>query len=247
MPQQDKITIYWLAHSRAQRIVWLLEELGLEYNLHMEDRVQMVRAPESYKKFHPLGKTPVVRIEKPDGTVKVLAESGFITQYLIDHYDTDGKFKPATEEDKDLIDYFNHYAEGTFQPLLVGLLVHQVAGKTVPFPVSTLVNLVTGKIDQGYYQPEAEKNVKYINDFLKEQHAKGKKWIVGDKVSAADIMLSFPIQLVITSGRAGFAKPVKEAYPDMYQYFKDLTSEPAWIRAAEKVKKYDHVAINGKF
>ncbi|KAI5969774.1 hypothetical protein CANMA_001148, partial [Candida margitis] len=186
MVQEDKITVYWLAHSRAQRVVWLLEELGLEYNLHMEDRVQMVRAPESYKKYHPLGKTPVVHIEKPDGTVKKLAESGFIVQYLIDHYDTTGKFKPATEDDKDLIDYFNHYAEGTIQALLVGLLVNDVAGKSVPFPISTLVKTVVGKINQGYYAPETEKNVKYLNDFLKAQHAKGRKWFVGDKISAAD-------------------------------------------------------------
>ncbi|KAI5948954.1 hypothetical protein KGF57_005017 [Candida theae] len=246
MPQEDKITVYWLAHSRAQRILWLLEELGLEYNLHMEDRVQMVRAPASYKKYHPLGKTPVVHIEKPDGTVKKLAESGFIVQYLIDHYDTKGKFKPATEDDKDLIDYFNHYSEGTIQPMLVGLLVNEVAGKSVPFPLSVLVKTVTGKINQGYYQPEAEKNISFLNDFLKAQYAKGRKWFVGEKLSAADIMLSFPIQSAITSDRGITLKPVKESYPEMYEYFQFITSQPAWITAAEKVKGYDHVVINGK-
>lgn len=246
MVQEDKITLFWLPHSRAQRIVWLLEELGVEYNLHMEDRVQDVRAPESFKKFHPLGKTPILHVEKPDGTVKKFGESGFIVQYLIEHYDTTGKFKPVTEDDKDLIDYFNHYAEGTMQPLLVGLLVNNVAAKSVSFPVSLLVKTVVGKINLGYYAPEVEKNVKFLNDFLKAQHAKGRKWFVGDKISAADIMLSFPVQKVIVANGGATVKPVKESYPDMYQYFQDITSEPAWIRAAEKVRGRDHVVINGK-
>ncbi|KAI5960225.1 hypothetical protein CANMA_004005, partial [Candida margitis] len=77
-------------------------------------------------------------------------------------------------------------------------------------------------------------------------HAKGRKWFVGDKISAADIMLSFPIQSVITSERGATVKPVKESYPDVFKYFQDITSEPAWIRAAEKVKDYDHVITNGK-
>lgn len=246
MPQKDKITLFWLPHTRAQRIVWLLEELGLEYNLHMEESVQLVRAPESYKKYFPLGKVPIVHIEKPDGTVKKFGESGFIVQYLVEHYDTTGKFKPTTEDDKELVDYFNHYSEGTIQPLLVGLLVNNVAGKSMPFPVSVLVKTVVGKIDQGYYQPELEKNVEYLNDFLKAQHSKGRKWFVGDKISAADIMLSFPIQNVITTDYGATVKPIKETYPDVYQYFQDITSEPAWVRAAEKVKNYDQVVINGK-
>ncbi|KAI5961600.1 uncharacterized protein KGF55_003917 [Candida pseudojiufengensis] len=246
MSQEDTIKLYWLPYSRAQRIVWLLEELNLNYELIKHKRVQKVRAPKKFENYHPLGKTPILEIIKPDGEKITLAESGWITQYLIENYDKDGKLKPNNVNDNNKINYFIHYSEGTIQPMLVGLLVNHIAESSVPFPVNYLVKKITSAINNGYYGSELTKNLKYLNDIIVEQKKKGSDFIVGDKLSGADIMLSFPFQATFTRDDMKNESSFKKDFPDVFDYYLNLTKLEGWKKAAARVKDYENVIIDGK-
>ncbi|KAG5422194.1 hypothetical protein I9W82_001289 [Candida metapsilosis] len=238
MVQEDKITVHWLNFSRAQRILWLLDELNLSYDLKVYQRTKEYRAPKELDKVHPLGKSPVVEITKPDGEVIQLAESGWIVQYLIDNYDTEGKIKPANVKDSNQVNYFLHYSEGTLQPLLVGLLVNQMATKVPPFPANYIAGAVVKGINAKYYGPELEKNLKYLNGIAAAQEAKGSKYLVGNKLSGADIILSFPIISIFTTGR-GLRPTVVEDFPELHKYYQNLTQEKKLKDVNEKIAQYE--------
>ncbi|KAI5952724.1 hypothetical protein KGF54_003591 [Candida jiufengensis] len=247
MSQEDIIKLYWLPYSRAQRIVWLLEELNLNYELIKHKRVQSVRAPKEFENVHPLGKSPLLEIIKPNGEKFTLAESGWIVQYLIENYDKENKFKPETSQDANQIGYFLHYSEGTIQPMLVGLLVNHVAATTAPFPARFLVKPIVGQINKGYYGTELLKNLKFLNNIVAEQNKKGSNFLVGDKLSAADIMLSFPILSAFTrDDMSDNYTSLKNDYPELYQYYLNLTKLDGWKKAAEQVKDMQKIAIDGK-
>ena len=123
-----------LDKSRSQRILWLLEELKIDYDVKVYHRQSNKLAPPELKEVHPLGKSPVIKIEKKDGTSPmVLAESGFMTEYLIDHYGPhlapkrykDGQEGQVGGETESWMRYryFMHYCEGTFMPYLVMMLL----------------------------------------------------------------------------------------------------------------------------
>ncbi|HSW34707.1 MAG TPA: glutathione S-transferase, partial [Steroidobacteraceae bacterium] len=113
------ITVHHLNNSRSQRVLWLLEELGLDYEIkrYERDRKTML-APPALKKVHPLGKSPVIT----DGRL-TLAESGAILQYLVDEYDTAGRLQPKSAADRRRMTYWMHYAEGSAMPPLLMKLV----------------------------------------------------------------------------------------------------------------------------
>lgn len=131
------VQFFRLDHSRSQRIVWLLEELKLEYELEVFHRNKQTKlAPPELQKIHPLGKSPVITIT-PAGSTEpiVLAESGFMTQYLVDHFPEGEKLKPKKWKDGQegkiggeteswlRYEYFLHYCEGSLMPVLVMALV----------------------------------------------------------------------------------------------------------------------------
>ena len=128
----------------------MLEELNLDYELKTYKRTKDFRAPAELEKVHPLGKSPVIEVIR-DGKSLVIAETGHIIDYLIKNYDTSKKLVPATEEDKEQVDYFLHYCEGTLQPLLVSLLVNGYAVQMAPFPVKFLVRMITNELNKAYY------------------------------------------------------------------------------------------------
>lgn len=224
--------------SRAQRIIWLLDELNLSYELKIYERTKEYRAPKELDEVHPLGKSPVVEITKPDGEVIQLVESGWIVQYLLENYDVDGKFKQANAQDSNQVNYFLHYTEGTLQPLLVGLLVNQMATKVPPFPANWIAGAVVKGINAKYYGPELEKNLKYLNGIAAAQHAKGSKYMVGNKLSGADIILSFPIVSIFTTGRSVHPTVIQE-FPELYKYYQNLSQEKGLKDVDEKVAKHE--------
>ena len=131
--EQPKITLYWLNKSRSQRIVWLLEELKIPYEIKIYKRDQEMRAPPELKEVHPLGKSPVVTVEAPGERRIVLPESGLITEYLIDHfapqlcperYPEGNEGKAGAETEAWLrYRYYLHFAEGSLMPPLLITLV----------------------------------------------------------------------------------------------------------------------------
>ncbi|CUM47829.1 unnamed protein product [Debaryomyces fabryi] len=239
MSQQDKIIFHWyvLEKSRSHRILWLLEELNLEYDLKVYRRTKDYRAPPELNKVHPLGKSPVIEIIKPGRSSPIiLAETGFMIDYLIRHYDTEQILVPDNEDDKELVNYYLQFAEGSLQPFLVSLLVNNMAKKMAPFGAGFLVNKVVLQINALYYGPELMKSLDFLENNLKKN--KG-KFFVGNKLTGADIILSFPIydnvfgDLERTKAMTGGKIDVVAKYPTLKAWSDTISKEPKLLKANE--------------
>ncbi|HEX4857463.1 MAG TPA: glutathione S-transferase, partial [Usitatibacteraceae bacterium] len=123
------LTVHHLNNSRSQRILWLLEELDVEYRIKKYERdAQTLRAPDSLREVHPLGKSPVLT----DGKVTV-AESGAIIEYLVETYGKGRLIPAAGSEARRRYTYWLHFAEGTaMPPLLMNLVFNRI--ETAPMP-----------------------------------------------------------------------------------------------------------------
>ncbi|OAP64325.1 hypothetical protein AYL99_00297 [Fonsecaea erecta] len=266
-PGQPKIILHWLEVSRAHRILFLFEELGVPYELKTYKRTKERLAPPELKDVHPLGKSPVVTIETPGSTTPiVLAESAAIAEYFCDYYGKGTSLVPSRyQEGKDgqigaetesWLRYrmFMHYAEGSLMPFMVLSLIvgseyfqvsrrrHQALTKSairnapVPFFIKPITNSVAGKIESSYLQ----RNMKSHYDFLEAQLATspdGGDYLCGKDITAADIMLLFPLEAGQT--RSGFTQ---SQYPKIWAYVERLHERDAYKRAVAKV-----VEIEGEF
>ena len=179
------LTVHHLNNSRSQRVLWLLEELEVPYEIvrYERDRKTMLAPPE-LQKIHPLGKSPVVT----DGG-KTVAESGAILEYLVETYGN-GRLAPARDTpDFERYRYFLHYAEGSLMPLL---LMKLVTGKIrqAPFVVRPIAKAIAGKIDGGFVDPNLARHVTFVDGELA-----GRDWFAGE-LSAADCQMLFPMQAI---------------------------------------------------
>lgn len=218
--------------------MWLLEELGIPYELKMYKRDENFRAPAELEKVHPLGKAPVVELIGPDGSNTLLAETGHIFEYLCGQHDASSKLAPATDAEKEKVGYYFSYAEGSLQWLLVLLLVNTTAKEKSPWFARFLVSRVLGRINSQYYLVEVHKNLAYLESVMAEQHAQNKKYFVGDKLTGADIILSFPLyenlfynpRLVERVGELG--EGLAEKYPHLKKWADDMSIEPGLLKAS---------------
>lgn len=216
------ITVYWLNESRADRILFLLEELELPYVIEKFARGSDKLAPADLKKIHPLGKSPVIK----DGD-QVVAESGFIIDYLITKYGKDKHLKPTVAEDLFQYNYFLHYIEGSLMSILVMKFVFMNLQKMSPWIIKPIVNGICKKIDGLYLGP----NMKTHLDFL-ERELQQRTWLAGEQFSGADILASGTIDMLVErSGVNG------KDIPHLSQYVKRMRERPAYKRAMEKVGK----------
>jgi glutathione S-transferase len=222
------IVVHHLNNSRSQRILWLLEELGVPYEVkrYERDRKTMLAPPE-LKAVHPLGKSPVV----VDGD-RTLAESGAIIEYLVDRYG-DGKLAPPAGSTERLrYTYWLHYAEGSaMPPLLLKLVFDRVESAPMPFFVKPIARGIARKVKGTFVEPQLETHLGYMESEL------GKKaWFAGDEFSAADIQMSFPIEAA--QSRAGLTKAAR---PNLFAYLERIHARPAYQRALDKGGPYDIV------
>lgn len=177
------VVVHHLENSRSLRILWLLEELGVDYEIkHYARDPETKLAPQSLKDIHPLGKSPVIT----DGDITV-AESGAIIEYLMDTY-SDGKLRPANDPSaKRAYTYFMHYAEGSVMPLLiVGLLMGRIESAKLPFFVRPIAKGIAGKVREGYLTPNLTNNLAFMEQTLAQS-----TWFTGDTLTAADVQMSF--------------------------------------------------------
>ncbi|KAK6497393.1 hypothetical protein TWF481_011801 [Arthrobotrys musiformis] len=224
---KPKITLIWLNESRAQRIVWLLEELGLEYEVKAYKRKENMQAPPELKEHHPLGKAPVVII---DG--RTLAESGFIIEYLIDKFGP--QFKPAENDTDNYLQYRHllHYSEGSLQPyLLLALVASRIKAAPVPFFIKPITGRIADQLSKPFITPNLVSNFDYLESLLKDQ-----PFFAGNELSGVDILLSFPIESA--AGRVGtwFSK---EKYPNLFAWMDRIKERPAYKQANDKVAKVE--------
>ncbi|GAA5949873.1 hypothetical protein JCM21900_004234 [Sporobolomyces salmonicolor] len=230
-----QITVHWLENSRAQRILWLLEELELEYELKVYKRdSKTLLAPPELKEVHPLGKSPVVTIvdpASPSSKPLVLAESGAICEFILERYGN-GKLSVAPT-DADLQAraeylYWMHFAEGTAMTPLMFSIVFTKIPKQAPFFVRPVVNMIAAGVMSQYVRPRVKAHYAHM-----EKTLEGKEWFVGGRLTGADIMMSFIAESLE-------AAPVDaDAYPNIQRWFKAIEARPAWQKAEEKGGKND--------
>lgn len=218
------ITLHHLNNSRSQRILWLLEELGLEYDIKEYQRDPITSAaPDALKAIHPLGKSPVIT----DGDLTV-AESGAIIEYLLDNYDSQHRLRPS--KGQDLLDYryWLHFAEGSLMPLLVmKLVMMKMPTNPMPFFVKPIAKKLSEKVQEMFITPRLAPQMALIEITLAD-----KTWLTGDELTAADIQMSFPLQA--SSNRMDLT-----AFPNIARYLKQIEAIPAYQKAVERGGVYN--------
>jgi glutathione S-transferase len=217
------ITVHHLNNSRSQRILWLLEELGLEYEVKRYQRnPQTMLAPPELRAVHPLGKSPVIT----DGDT-TLAESGAIVEYLADRHGA-GKLAPAFgSPERVRYLYWLHFAEGTAQPpMLLKLLFDRIKSKA-PLLVRPIARAIADKALGAYVLPNIERNL----DFMESELGKN-EWFAGAQFSAADIQMSFPVEALRVRGG------LNEKRPRLMRFLERIHSRPAYLRAVERGGEY---------
>lgn len=195
------IEVHHLENSRSQRVIWLLEELGVDFRVDTYPRDPETQlAPASLRELHPLGKSPLIRDRAGSG--RVLAESGAILDYLVEHYDPRGRLAPARgSEAHERYRFWMHHAEGSAMPPLVMRLVFSRLGQPpVPAVMRPLGRRFARGVERQYLGPETRRLVGFWEDEL----ASRGPWFAGEAFSAADIQMSFP--LLALESRGGLAE-----------------------------------------
>ncbi len=214
------LTVHHLEHSRSERVLWLLEELGLEYDVVGYRRTKRYLAPEALKAVHPLGKAPAIT----DGDITV-AESGAIIEYVLERYGQGRLAPPAQSADALRHKFWLHYAEGSLMPLMVMSLVHsKVTEPPTPWVARKLGGLVVEGIARAWTRPQLALHLGFVNDEL------GKRpWFAGEEFSAADIQMSLPLML----GRER-ANINDSTYPNITAWMQRAAARPAFQRGQER-------------
>ena len=219
------IVVHHLNNSRSQRILWMLEELGLPYEVKRYEREPSMQAPASLRAIHPLGKSPVIT----DGD-KTLAESGAILEYLAETYGG-GKLAPPPGTPERLnYTYFMHYAEGSLMPLLFMKLVFNKLPERVPFLMRPVARAISAGADKSLLGPQLANHFAFLEGELGKH-----EWFAGKDFSAADIQMSFPIEAA--TARAGLGGKL----PRLKAFVERIRARPAYHRAIEKGGAYEQL------
>ncbi|MBV8033922.1 glutathione S-transferase [Roseateles sp.] len=217
------LTVHHLNNSRSQRVLWLLEELGLPYEVkHYQRDAKTSLAPPELRQVHPLGKSPVIT----DGGLTV-AESGAILEYLVDRYGN-GRLKPTGEQELLHYRYFMHFAEGSaMPPLLMKLVFNKVKRAPAPFFVKPIAKAIADKVLGSFVQPNIDAQLKFL-----EAELTARPWFAGTEFSAADVQMSFPVEAAAARGGA------MDSYPKLREFLDRIHARPAYKRALERGGPY---------
>lgn len=217
------IIVHHLNNSRSQRILWLLEELGVEYRIQRYERdPKTMLAPPELHAVHPLGKSPVIS----DGEL-TLAESGAIIDYLANRYGQE-LLPPAGSPERLRCNYWLHYAEGSaMPPLLLKLVFDKVESSPMPFFIKPIARGIAQKVKRALINPQLQLHLDYLEGEL------GKStWFAGEAFSAADIQMSFPLEAATSRGGLDGSRPRLKAFLER------IHARPAYRRALEKGGDY---------
>jgi glutathione S-transferase len=221
------ITVHHLNNSRSQRVLWLLEELGLEYEIKYYKRnPKTLLAPDSLRQVYPLGKSPVITDE-----ALTLAESGAIINYLVEKYGG-GQLAPSpgTPERLRYI-YWLHYAEGSaMPPLLMNLVFARIEQQPMPFFAKPIARSITSQVKRMLIEPQITQHLNY-----QEAELEKKLWFAGNEFSAADIQMSFPIE--VAAARPGLGRNCRK----LMSFLERIHARPAYERALERGGAYEMV------
>ena len=222
------ITLHHLNNSRSQRILWLLEELGVPYEIKRYQRdAKTMLAPPELRAIHPLGKSPVIT----DGDLTI-AESGAIIEYLIDRYGQ-GRLIPAAGTPERLrFTYWLHFAEGSaMPPLLLKLVFDKVETSPMPFFIKPIAKGIASQVKTLFVAPRIAENLNYMEAEL------GKStWFAGNEMTGADIQVSFVLEACAARGGLNASRP------HLMAFLKRIHALPAYQRALERGGEYSIMA-----
>jgi glutathione S-transferase len=218
------IVVHHLNNSRSQRVLWLLEELGLDYEVRRHQRnAKTMLAPPELRAVHPLGKSPVI-----EDAGQVLAESGAIVEYLAERYGEGRLVPPPGTPERLRYRYWLHFAEGTAQPpLLLKLLFDRLDKGPMPFFVRPVARAIAQRAKDTFIQPNIDRNL----DFMERELEKS-EWFAGAGFSAADVQMSFPLEAAVVRGGLDAKRP------RLMGFLERIHARPAYRRAIEKGGAY---------
>ncbi|MFS0517402.1 glutathione S-transferase family protein [Nostoc sp. UIC 10607] len=219
------ITVHHLNNSRSQRVLWLLEELGIEYEVKRYDRnPKTMLAPASLREVHPLGKSPVIT----DGAL-TLAESGAIIEYLVERYGNGRLIPPPGTPERLRYTYWLHYAEGSaMPPLLLKLIFDQIEKGPIPFFVRPIARAIVSRVKNSFIKPQITQHLDY-----QEAELEKSTWFTGNEFTAADIQMSFPLEAAAAQAGLDAKRPKLMAFLDR------IHTRPAYQRALERGGAYE--------
>ncbi|WP_027582855.1 glutathione S-transferase [Bradyrhizobium sp. Ai1a-2] len=216
------LTVHHLNNSRSQRVLWLLEELGVPYEIVRYQRQQDMRGPKELLAVHPLGKSPVIT-----DNGNTIAESGAIVEYILGAYGEGRLIPPAGTPERLRYTYWLHYAEGSAMPPLLLKLLFTVMPKRAPSLLRPLVRKVSNQVLTALVNPQLKQHMAFWEAELGRS-----QWFAGNEFSAADIQMSFPLE--VASARAG----LEEGHPRCMAFLERIHARPAYARALEKGGSY---------
>ncbi len=214
------IVVHHLNNSRSQRVLWLLEELGLPYEIRRYERDrQSMLAPPELRQVHPLGKSPVIT----DGGF-TLAESGAIVEYLIEQHGAGRLIPAAGTPERQRYRYWLHYAEGSaMPPLLLKLVFDQIEKARMPWIARPIAKAISAKTKSAFILPSIRQHLAYM-----EAELAARDWFAGDEFSGADIQMSFPLEAAAARGGLNASRP------RLMDFLERIHARPAYQRALEK-------------
>ncbi|BCO17305.1 glutathione S-transferase [Alteromonas sp. McT4-15] len=218
------LTLHHLNNSRSQRILWLMEELEVDYDIAFYQRDSVTNlAPDSLRAVHPLGRSPV--LSTPHGAI---AESGAIVEYLVNNYAKDVFVTPTEAEALQQYWFWLHFAEGSLMPPLVANLVLEKARQkgSKPFFIKPITDKLVDGILNAYYGPNLAQSLRYVESYLSKN-----TWFAGDEPTGADVQMIFPLESLVASGRA-------KDFAAIQSYVKRVHARPAYKAALEKGGEY---------
>jgi len=220
------LTVHHLNNSRSQRVLWLLEELELPYEIvHYQRDPRTMLAPASLRAVHPLGKSPVVTTD--DGLT--LAESGAIIETVIERYGN-GRLAPAAGSLEAVrYRYWLHFAEGTaMSPLLMKLIFDRIETSRMPFFARPVAKAIAAKTKSAFINPNIANHLNYMEAELGKS-----EWFSGDAFTGADIQMSFVVEAAQARGGLDAKRP------KLMAYLERIHSRPAYKRALERGGPYE--------
>lgn len=217
------IKVHYLNDSRAHRLLWLLEELELDYQVISYQRDANLGAPAKLKTIHPLGKSPVIEMNG-----MVLAESGAIFEQLCDSHPAQNLLPAPGSADRHAHIYWLHYAEGSAMPLLVDKLIFSVLPARVPFFIRPVAALISNAMMKMRIDPELKNHVA-----LWEQTLAATGWFAGTSFSTADIIMSFPVEIGLERTGASQSAAIT-------RWLASIRARPAYQRALQRGGNYSY-------
>jgi glutathione S-transferase len=218
------LTVHHLDHSRSHRVLWLLEELGVEYAIERYTRdPASLQAPRSLRAIHPLGRAPIV----VDGR-RVLAESGAVLEQLVERYDTIGLAPARGTPERDRYTYFMHYAEGSAMlPLVLRLIFNQMPKQPMPALARPVVRALAKNVIETFVQPQLDEHLGHMETALASA-----PWFAGGAFTPADIQMGFPVEAAAAGGNLA-------TRPHLAGWVQRIRQRPAYVRAVARGGPYD--------